>query len=205
MTYTISVGRDDLRWVEACGGTSSERGEKQVFRSAVTDEAQTLLDKSGFNGTYIRHLSTGHCETQDIALAMLTFAERDNGIVGVSLEGLVTDRIAKMVARYAAGRILYEVLEEPWTFRVSTDAGIAIPDFKGYGGIDTYIGGVLVPERKDRAVNKQVEKIMRNVYIELQPDVVSKLGSVDLRYGPHYMPELREIVGLEIQLAEASQ
>ncbi|HII15955.1 MAG TPA: hypothetical protein HA362_06605 [Nanoarchaeota archaeon] len=195
MVHNVTFGRNDLRWLDANGNVSSERGEQgYAFRSTVTDEAQKILQESGFSGTYIRHLSTGHCETQEIALAMLTFAERNDGIVGLSLEGLVRDTIAQSIMGYTAGRILYEVLKEPWSFKVSADTGIVIPDFTGYGGIDTYIGGRLVPERKDRGVNKQVEQVIRNIYIELQPKFVGKLGSAELNHGPHYMPELREKV-----------
>lgn len=198
MSYDIGIGRDDLRWLDVSGNEVEGR-KWYLFRSATTDEAQKLIEKNGFSGSYIRHLSTGHSETESINLAMLGLAEKNEGIVGVTLEGLVKDKIAKCFIGYPAGRILYEILEAPNVFRVSTEEGIVIPDFTIYGGIDTYVcrlggGFKLIPEKKDKITNKQASKIKGKVFVELQPEFVANLGSVNMEYGPLNIDSYREMV-----------
>ncbi len=197
--YNLTVGRQDLRWLDISGNERATRGKQNyVFRSPVTDEAQRLIETNGFDGSYMRSLSTGHSETEWINLAMLSLAERYDGIVGVTLEGLASDRIAQSMIRLPTGRILYEILEDPRVFRASIDVGVEVPSFNyNYAAVDTWQGTFpgrkmrLVLRREDKSPNKQAERIRRNVYIELQPEFVANLGSVDMKYGPFGMEAYR--------------
>ena len=199
--YDITVGRKDLRWLDADGSEKSTRGKHDyVFRSPVTDEAQRLIEANSFDGSYMRHLSTGHSETEWISLAMLSFANRYDGIVGVTLDSLASDKVAQSIIGFPTGRILYEILEEPTAFRVSTGEGIEVPNFnKDYAAIDTWTGTFpggkmeFSPRKKDRTPNKQAEGVKGNVYIELQPEFVANLGSVDMSYGSFHMEAYRKM------------
>jgi len=195
MKHNINIVGNDLRWLDIQGNETTTRGKRDYFfRSPITDEAQRLIKENGFEGTYMRHLSTGHCETQNINLAMLNLAQRYNGIVGITLEGFSRDKIANLIVGYPAGRILYEVLEDPRVFKVSVDEGIEVPDFTDYLGVDTWRGGKLIPSKRCKGANKQAEKIKKKVYIELQPKFVANLGSVDLRFGPFNIEDHRNLV-----------
>lgn len=209
--YNVPVVRQDLRWLDTHGIEKAVRGKHDyVFRSSVTDEAQRQIQAFGFDGSYMRQMYTGHAETEWINLAMLSFSERYNGIVGVTLEGLVNDQVTQTIINMLpAGLVLYEVLENPCVFRVSRDDGISIPNFNDdYAATNiskcTFYdsgNGVLVPSGKielipkenDKAPNKQAEKIKAQVYIELQPAFVAKLGSVDVNQRPAYMDSYRKI------------
>jgi hypothetical protein len=204
MTYNIDVGRTDLRWLDASGKEGSERVKgSYLFRSATTDEAQRTIEEHGFDGSYIRNLSTGHAETQWINLAMLCLAQKYDGVVGITLEGLGKDPFARyVIGGYPQGRILQEVLDCPEAFRVSTEEGVEMPDFTNYGGLDTFEGYLdddmkFVPMKKDKPANKQAERIGRNVYVELQPEFVAKLGSVNMEHGSFHMPSYRKMVKCE--------
>ena len=206
--YDITVKRDDLRWLDFKGSEYvTRRKDASVFRSSVTDQAKKLIETNGLYGSYMRHLSTGHAETEWISLAMLYFADRYDGIVGVTLESLAKDKAAQSIIGLPTGRILYELLEEPRAFRVSTDQGIEIPPFNDdYAVIDTYEGRLFggmkfVPQKSDISPNKQAEKIKKNVYIEFQPGFVAHLGSVDMSYGSFKIDSYRAMA----QRAKESQ
>lgn len=195
MKHNINIVGEDLRWLDINGNETTTRGKRDYFfRSPITDEAQRLIKENGLEGTYMRHLSTGHCETQNINLAMLNLAERYNGIVGITLEGFSRDKIANWIVGYPAGRILYEMLEDPYVFKVSVDKGIQIPDFTDYLGVDTWDGEKIIQEKRCKRANKQAEKIKKNIYIELQPEFVANLGSIDLRFGAFHMEDYRNLV-----------
>lgn len=196
--YDITVGREDLRWVGIDGNEKTSRGKYDcIFRSSVTDEAQKLIEANGFEGSYMRHLSTGHAETQWVNLAMLSLAERYDSIVGVTLEGLASDRIAQSIIGFPAGKILYEVLEDPTVFKISTDAGIEVPTFNDdSASVNTWEGRLFggmkfVPNKEDKSPNQQAERIKRQVYLELQPEFVAALGSVNMQYGSFRMDDYR--------------
>jgi len=187
LTMTPEMGRTDLRWLDNQGQEVAKRGRKNyLFRSAVTDEAQERIEQHDFEGSYVRDLGTGHAETEWINLAMLCLAELHDGIVGVTLDGLAKNPIAQTIIGLPAGIILYETLEAPSVFNVSTGEGVGLPQFdKDYAGFQIWSGKLpgggktLIPSEKDGPTNRQVEKISRNVYIEFQPDFVARLGSVD--------------------------
>lgn len=195
MEHNINIVGKDLRWLDINGDEVLTRGKRDYFfRSPITDAAQRLIKENGFEGTYMRHLSTGHCETQNINLAMLNLAQRYNGIVGMTLEGFSRDKIANQIVRFPVGRVLYEVLEAPSVFKVSVDKGIGIPDFEDYLGADTWCNGKLRQEKKCKSANKSAEKIKKKVYIELRPEFVANLGLVDLKFGPFNMGNYRDLV-----------
>ncbi len=203
--YNITIcPPEKLRWLDALGNEQQERGRYDyLFRSATTDAAQKMLKMTGFDGQYIRSFHTGHSETEWIGLALLCLAQVRGGIVGVTLDGLVRDKVAGSLIGYPAGRILYEVLEAPHAFKVFTDRAATPEYFEGYPEIDCYRGFLghmkFVPDKRTKGIEKHAHQIQRRVYIEFQPDALADLGSIDLRYGPLEMSELR------VRMKELSQ
>lgn len=200
MVYDLTIGRTDLRWLNSQGKETLEKPKgAYLFRSSRTDEAQERIEENGFDGSYLRHLSTGHAETQWINFAMLAFAQKHNGMVGTTLEGLVRDPVGEVLTReLPPGRILYEVLACPSAFYVSLENGVQLPDFKeGYAAVDIWAGVdelSFIPQKKDDATNAQAFREMDRIYIELQPEFVANLGSTNLDHGPLGIGKLREFV-----------
>ena len=205
----VQVGRFDLRWLDTSGNIKKIRGmHDYAFRSSITDKAQQLLEANGFVGSYVRHLSTGHNETEMINLAMMSFAQRYNSIVGVTLDSLVSDKIAKWIIGYPAGRILYEMLANPIIFQISTDREICMPDFDDdYAAVDFFkskSSGKMefVPDKKEESANKQADRIRKNIYIELNPEFIANLSSVDMNHGLDCMASIRQMTEREkVQLS----
>lgn len=186
--------------MDSHGAFALGREEKgmYLFRSDVTDEAQRLIEENGFDGSYVRILSTGHSETEWINLAMLSLAERHDGIVGVTLGGLARDEVTKRIIQLPGGRVLYEILNCPRAFKVSVEEGTELPDFgDDYLGCDVWHGrlfsggGKLIPNKNQKSPHRQARKVSENVYIELQPEFVARLGSVEMGYGPFSMESIR--------------
>lgn len=226
VNYPITFGRTDLRWLGRDGSEHAQREKGDyIFRSAMTDEAQTMLEEQCFLGSYVRYLSTGRCETEHIALGILSIAESCRGIVGVTLEGLVTYKAARKIIGYDSGRILYELLlHNGWeSFHVSAESEVVIPDFSSYDETMVYSVGVKCTKKSksekseidgetpidgkirvtpkydpaNSAIHHQVEKIKAKVYIELKPGFVAKLASSEMRYGPWEMKNYRAMAQKE--------
>lgn len=197
MEKNIEYGRNDLRWLDSQGNEVSERPKgSYLFRSDVTDAAQKAIEEKGFDGMYVRHLSTGRCETEYISLAMLSLAQQHNGIVGVTLEGLIKNPLASSLIRLPEGRVLSELVEASYVFKLSAEEGIELPDFSEYSGADVFSGSwgnmKYQPNKENKTQDRRSRNIASEIYVEFQPEFVERLGSVDLRFGPMGMDNIRE-------------
>ncbi|MBT6690567.1 hypothetical protein HN903_01785 [archaeon] len=187
MEFKIKSTRKDIIW-----------GDK-VFESDITRQAQELINTNGFAGTYIRHLSTGRSETESINLALLCLAEENQKIVGTSLNLLMKDEFCKRVLpRLPMGRILYEMLKAPHIFNISSEIIETVEFPKKYIGVDTWSNGLFGwryrEEKHVVKTNEKITKIGSEILIELQPDFVANLGSINIRYGPFNIENIRRMV-----------
>lgn len=183
-------GRKDMVWLNGDGSEKSQRDKYDyVFVSNRTKQADEMIRKHGFDGNYIKHLSTGHCETENITLAILAMSQRMGKMVGMSLYGLINDPLCRGIIRYSGMRILWEVLEFCHSFfHIYFDENVKIPKYDEeypylYGNLNSV---------KYKFKNQMLKRRAKFIYIELDPKFVSEIGSVNVEYGPLNMRFVRE-------------